>query len=39
MLSNKIQQKIGNKMIDLYMHTKYSDGTWSVEETLRKAQR
>ena len=26
-------------MIDLHMHTKYSDGTWSVEETLRKAQK
>lgn len=25
-------------MIDLHLHTKYSDGTWTLEELLRKAQ-
>jgi len=28
----------GNKMIDLHMHTKYSDGTDSVIEILQKAE-
>ena len=25
-------------MIDLHIHTKYSDGTWSLEETLKKIE-
>lgn len=28
-----------SKMIDLHIHTTYSDGTWSVNETLAKAQK